>query len=87
MKYTATMMEQLGDDPAIDQAMMAAVNIPVLFSIGDRDEMVSIAETMDYYKSTPKAACCVLPLTGHPIEKLKFNDATYLIDRVQMLTD
>lgn len=57
------------------------INIPVktLLMVGDRDQMVSIPETENVYRTIPNAAFCVLPHTPHPIDKVKPELISYWI--------
>jgi pimeloyl-ACP methyl ester carboxylesterase len=65
---TAAMLTAMGkDNPLRSEAYK---NIPhrSLIMLGDRDKMVTLAETIEVYQLLPNAALSVLPNTPHPIE-------------------
>ncbi len=66
---TAALMMDLGSRPVLTPAMMTNMSIPIHYGIGDRDEMVSIEETLHMYRATPGASFSVFPSRRHPIEK------------------
>lgn len=70
LKHTAHLMTGLGTRPVLSLERMQQCSASVRFLIGDRDEMVSLEETIEYYRATPKATLAVLPNTRHPIEKV-----------------
>lgn len=67
---TADLMTGLGTQPTLSPEKCASLAIPVRYGIGDRDEMVSVEETIQYYRSSPGAELHVLPNTRHPIERV-----------------
>lgn len=73
MLLTAKMMIELGNNPVLSNEKLEKLNVPVIFTVGDRDEMITLDETVAAYKNTPNSALVVLPMTAHPIEK--FNSA------------
>ncbi len=50
---------------------LAALAQPVRLMVGDRDKMVSLAETMAAFRALPNASLAVLPDTPHPLEGAK----------------
>lgn len=68
---TAEMMIHLGNSPVIDEAFWPRVPHPICFGIGDRDNMVSLEETIMAYRLALNGSLLVLPNTGHPIEKIR----------------
>lgn len=70
LERTADMMTTLGDHPPLKDENLQRIQIPVLYALGDRDEMVSAEEAIHAYRQTPGAAFSILPGTRHPIEKL-----------------
>lgn len=80
LQHTAHLMTELGASPVLTPERMAECSASVRYLIGDRDEMVSLEETIQYYRSTPNATLGVLPNTRHPIEKV---DLQLLIQHVQ----
>jgi pimeloyl-ACP methyl ester carboxylesterase len=64
------MMMGLGKQKALTDADLAQIEIPVLVSVGDRDPMVSLEETVVVSKQLQNGALLVLPHTVHPLEKI-----------------
>lgn len=81
MGKTAQMMLNLGENPALTEADYAQITIPVLLSVGDKDAMVSIEESVFAYRKIANAAFCVMPKTIHPIEKVDLNAVAFQIKR------
>lgn len=67
---TADLMVGLGQEPLLTPESVSTLVTPVRYGIGDRDEMVTLEETMRFYRATPAAELTVLPGTRHPIEKV-----------------
>lgn len=70
---TADLMIALGSHPLLTADRCSEITVPVRYGLGDRDEMVSLQETVEWYKATPHAELSVLPLTRHPIERVDTN--------------
>ena len=70
LRKTADMMRGLGQQKALSEADLSQIEIPVLVSVGDRDPMVSLEETVEVRKQLKNAALLVLPNTVHPLEKI-----------------
>lgn len=70
LNKTAEMMIDLGINPALKEEDFSKIENEVLVSVGDRDNMVSIEETVDVYRKLKNASLLVLPDTPHPIEKI-----------------
>lgn len=70
MKQTADMMIQLGDNNPLLPEDYASIANPVRIAIGDKDQMVTLEETVAVYRQLPDATFTVLPDTQHPIEKV-----------------
>ncbi|HLP29328.1 MAG TPA: alpha/beta fold hydrolase [Candidatus Didemnitutus sp.] len=67
---TAELMRSLGASPVLTHERVGSLKTPVRYGIGDRDEMVTLAETVDFYKATPDAELAVVPGTRHPMERV-----------------
>jgi len=78
---TAALMQGLGQAPALSPEDYAAIRIPCLVMLGDRDQMVSLQETLDVYRALPQAQLAVLPNTPHPIEKADADLVSVLVQR------
>lgn len=81
LSATAALMQGLGQAPALAAEDYAAINVPCLLMLGDRDQMVSLQETLDVYKALPQAQLAILPGTPHPIEKADPNLISALVQR------
>lgn len=69
LQKTAGMMKELGDHPPLNDPDFEQVPHPVLLSIGDKDSMVTLEETIHIFRKLKNANLLVLPNTTHPIEK------------------
>ena len=67
------MMIDLGNEPELKSSDFELIENEVLVSVGDRDSMVTIDETVDVYKKLKKGSLLVLPDTPHPVEKININ--------------
>ncbi|NQW30548.1 MAG: alpha/beta fold hydrolase [Ignavibacteria bacterium] len=81
---TAQLMLDIGNNPPLTVENVADVGATVRFGIGDRDEMVTIEETLAFFRSTPNAEFTVLPGTRHPIETVKVRLILDLIRPLRM---
>lgn len=70
MRKTADMMLHLGKAPGLTTDNLPMLEVPVRVSVGDRDNMVSVEETLWAYKHLPNASLMVLPATRHPLETI-----------------
>ena len=59
----------------------AAISIPALVMVGDRDKMVSVDETMAVFRALPNAQMAVLPATGHPVEQVDLEQLAFQVTR------
>jgi pimeloyl-ACP methyl ester carboxylesterase len=87
LQQTADMMRDLGNQPALSQDMLGQVQTPVLLGIGDRDNMVSLDETLQVFKTLPQSQLYMLPGTKHPIETMPIDNlniilSSFLINKV-----
>ncbi|MGK6344347.1 alpha/beta fold hydrolase [Chryseobacterium sp. DT-3] len=69
----AKMMVALGKNPPLNENSLWAISIPVQIMAGDKDNMVSIEESISVYRSIPNAKLAILPDTKHPMEKVQPN--------------
>lgn len=70
MKNTATMMEEMGNNPPMNAVDLSKVNSPVQLLLGTKDTMVTEAETRAILEQLPNARLDMLTGVEHPIEKL-----------------
>jgi pimeloyl-ACP methyl ester carboxylesterase len=70
MFKTAEMMLELGKTPAMKNDDFSQITTPTLMAVGDKDNMVSIEETLIVYRQLLTGQFLVLPNTQHPIERV-----------------
>lgn len=67
---TAEMMINLGNSPTLLLSALADIQQPVQISVGDKDNIVTLEETIVAYRALINAQLLVLPQTQHPFEKV-----------------
>lgn len=70
LKLTADMMVGLGNHNPLALEDFKDIQNRTRIAIGDKDQMVTLEETIAVYRSLPHATFCVFPDTQHPIEKI-----------------
>lgn len=70
MTKTAQMMLNLGQNLEVNDSDFEQISLPVLLSVGDKDAMVTLEETIHAYRKIKDSQLLVLPRTIHPIEKV-----------------
>ncbi|MBX7095500.1 MAG: alpha/beta fold hydrolase [Flavobacteriales bacterium] len=70
LESTAEMMLRMGEKNPLSMDDFKSISNPCRISIGDRDEMVTLSETLEVYQSLPHSSLIVFPETKHPIEKV-----------------
>lgn len=73
-KQTAAMLLRLGVNPSVPLSAAPTIQTPVRLMVGDRDSMVSIEETIEFYRALPNGELAVLPATPHPLERVRPRD-------------
>lgn len=73
---TAELLRQLGDHPPLTSSSLAGITCPVHLLVGDRDDSVTLDETMRAASCMPRARASRLPDTPHPIEKVSLSTIT-----------
>lgn len=68
----AEMMISLGKNPPLKDKLIT-IDFPVQIMVGDKDNMVTLEESMEVYRKLPKAKLAVLPDTKHPMDKVRPN--------------
>lgn len=81
LNSTAGMMRDMGMNPPLNRNLLNKIQCPVWLSVGDKDRMVSIEETIAIQREILGAQLAVLPNTGHPIEKLDIDLMMFLLQR------
>ncbi|MBS1518644.1 MAG: alpha/beta fold hydrolase [Bacteroidetes bacterium] len=70
LQKTAEMMVSLGNGNNLSKEDLSNIKNEVRISVGDRDKMVSIEESLDAYRNIENGSFLVMPYTPHPIEKV-----------------
>jgi len=70
LSRTAQMMKELGNDNALKAENFAAIENKVLIGIGDKDNMVTLDETVSVCRQIKNGSMFMLPDTKHPIENV-----------------
>lgn len=70
---TKTMMEQLAENPLLNNDIFLHIKQPVLIGVGDRDNTATVAENLHVQQQLHKSALLVLPNTPHPFDKVNFD--------------
>jgi len=80
LAHTANLLTALGStDPLRRDPQL--IKQPVMLMLGDRDKMVSLDETINFYRKLPNACLTVLPSTPHPIEQIDVEVLSVFIRR------
>ena len=66
---THALLQKLGENPLLTAETLKDIKAKCLISVGDRDALVSIEESVATYKLIPNASLAIYPNTGHPFEK------------------
>ncbi|CAG0999759.1 3-oxoadipate enol-lactonase 2 [Burkholderiales bacterium] len=70
VRRSAELLQHLGEVGEFRDAALARIRTPMRILVGERDNMVSVAETRAAAICLPQAECRVLPDTPHPIEQV-----------------
>jgi len=67
---TAQLMRGISANNYLNPESLKNIKNKTLVGLGDKDQMVTLEETISVYRSLPKANMYILPNTKHPIEQL-----------------
>jgi pimeloyl-ACP methyl ester carboxylesterase len=70
---TAEMMIAMENANPLQKTDFEKISNPVRISIGDRDQMVTLEETIHVFRQIQNASFQIFPETPHPIEKMDLN--------------
>jgi pimeloyl-ACP methyl ester carboxylesterase len=70
LRKTSEMMINLGKNKLLTNGDLSMIENEVLLSVGDRDNMVTIEETVEVFRNLKNGKLLILPGTPHPIEKI-----------------
>lgn len=79
LEKTAAMLIEMGKDNPLKPGDYPTIPHPVLLMLGDRDNMVTLDETVAVYKNLSKAQLAILPSSAHPIEMVNQTRLAYEI--------
>jgi len=65
---TACMMHEINKNQFLSPLVLNSLKIPVCLGLADKDQMVSLEETLTVFKTLPNATMYMLPGSRHPIE-------------------
>lgn len=67
---TAKMMQDISNNNYLNTENLKTIQTKILVGLGDKDQMVTLEETLSVYKALPNSNMYVLPATKHPVETL-----------------
>ncbi|MEI8136841.1 MAG: alpha/beta hydrolase [Bacteroidota bacterium] len=70
LSRTSQMMRDISKNNYLNPESLKSIQNKILVGIGDKDQMVTLEETVSVYKALPNANMYMLPNTKHPIEQL-----------------
>lgn len=73
------MLLGMGENPLLTSEDFTKIDIPVWVGVGDKDNNVSIDETLDVYRKLAKGSLFVLPNTPHAFEKVDIEAISNII--------
>lgn len=81
MKKTADMMIRLGNGEATSDELVKQIEVPCCLCLGDKDQMVTVDETMRIVDLIPNAEFVLIEDTVHPIDKVDVAKLAALITK------
>ena len=70
VKATAAMLTKLGNKPLLENSCLEKISSDTLLLIGEKDNMVSLEETINAAEQLNNSSVFILPDTFHPIEQV-----------------
>jgi len=67
---TAQMMRNISENNYLNIETLKTIQNKTLIGLGDKDQMVTLEETVNVYKTLPGANMYMLPNTKHPVESV-----------------
>lgn len=81
MTKTEDMFLMLGEENILPVEDMRQIPHGVRIGVGDKDNMVSIEESVAVYRSLPEGELQIFPKTPHPLEKVPLSNLVHsLVD-------
>ena len=69
LNNVAELLSELGANNYLNPQNLAKITAPVKLMLGDRDEMVTLEETILAFKAIPNSYLSILPNCKHPLSK------------------
>ncbi len=79
---TKDMMTSLGNHVLLTESKLAEIDIPICISVGFKDKMVSIEESLWAARHIPKAELEVFPKLQHPAERINWEQVAFSIKTI-----
>jgi len=76
---TALMMKEIGEKNFLNGDAIKSLRTPVLLGLADKDQMVTLDETVNVFRNLPDAAMYMLPNSKHQIESVNVEFLSKLI--------
>lgn len=76
---TAGLMQDISANNYLNAETLKTIQTNVLLGLGDKDQMVTLEETVTVYKTLPNANMYMLPATKHPVEGLNIHLFTIIV--------
>lgn len=80
MARTSEMLGYFGSYAPLKDEHIASISARVRVAVGDRDNLVSVEESLALSRTLPFGECEVLPQTHHPFEKVDVERLAYSIE-------
>jgi len=77
LNQTSEMMINLGNNTLLNSENFQKIQNRIIISVGDKDNMVTLEESILAYRNLPNSSFLVLPKTIHPIGKLNLKQLTF----------
>lgn len=77
LENTRKMMQELGNNKLLTDQTLKGINCPVCISVGFKDKMVSIEESLWAARNIPKAEFEVYPKLQHPAERINWKQVSF----------
>ncbi|MBL7933807.1 MAG: alpha/beta fold hydrolase [Bacteroidia bacterium] len=79
LQKTAALMWEIHTKNFLNDEILKAINTPTLIGLGDKDNMVTLEETYQVYRTLPQANMYMLPGTKHLLETVNVKTLCNLI--------
>lgn len=77
LKKTRVMMTDLGNQVLLGEPELSIIDVPVCITVGFKDKMVSIEESLWAARNIPKSEFEVFPKMQHPAERINWEQLSF----------